>query len=335
MVSSSSRRREEAYVEMVNEEDNNQQGSPEDPRVDTVLVGLSGPSSSGKTTLARLLREIFNLDHAAEEGWKISLFILHQDDFYKTDQDIPTVTISSKEFGTRELQDWDCIDSLDLPLFEHTLTHLRNHGHLPPESVSKEDQNSVGHSGVSPAEVDEHREKVRARIDELVRKRDSKGTESGTGKEIRIYIVEGFLLYPQPSSSSTSASSTSSDYPHSAAGLHHLHHLTHTLLHPLLFLPSTRTQTLTRRAARSGYVTLEGFWVDPPGYVEDLVWPNYMRYHGWMYKDGNVDGDVFDEDSCEREGVQVCPGAGGWNMKQVLDWGVQRVEDVIKERLQV
>ena len=37
-----------------------------------VIVGISGASSSGKTTLARLLRDIFP-----------NSFILHQDDFYK------------------------------------------------------------------------------------------------------------------------------------------------------------------------------------------------------------------------------------------------------------
>lgn len=37
-----------------------------------VVVGLSGCSSSGKTTLARLLRDIFP-----------NTFVLHEDDFYK------------------------------------------------------------------------------------------------------------------------------------------------------------------------------------------------------------------------------------------------------------
>jgi nicotinamide/nicotinate riboside kinase len=41
-----------------------------------VVVGISGCSSSGKTTLARLLRDIFP-----------SAFILHEDDFYKTDSE--------------------------------------------------------------------------------------------------------------------------------------------------------------------------------------------------------------------------------------------------------
>ena len=42
----------------------------------TIIIGLSGPSSSGKTTLARILRSIFP-----------SLFIIHEDDFYKTDKE--------------------------------------------------------------------------------------------------------------------------------------------------------------------------------------------------------------------------------------------------------
>jgi nicotinamide/nicotinate riboside kinase len=45
----------------------------------TIIIGLSGPSSSGKTTLARLLLPIF----AAEN--RIRTFIIHEDDFYLPD----------------------------------------------------------------------------------------------------------------------------------------------------------------------------------------------------------------------------------------------------------
>lgn len=41
-----------------------------------VLIGISGVSSSGKTTISRLLRDIFP-----------STFILHQDDFYKPENE--------------------------------------------------------------------------------------------------------------------------------------------------------------------------------------------------------------------------------------------------------
>lgn len=44
--------------------------------VQTLIVGISGCSSSGKTTLARLLRDIFP-----------NTCILHQDDFYKEEKE--------------------------------------------------------------------------------------------------------------------------------------------------------------------------------------------------------------------------------------------------------
>ena len=47
-----------------------------------ILIGLSGPSCSGKTTLARLLKSSFDVDIP---GRSLNLKILPEDDFYKTD----------------------------------------------------------------------------------------------------------------------------------------------------------------------------------------------------------------------------------------------------------
>lgn len=52
----------------------------------TFIAALSGASSSGKSTLARLLRSIFNI---ALPDRTLKLFILHEDDFYKPDDQIP------------------------------------------------------------------------------------------------------------------------------------------------------------------------------------------------------------------------------------------------------
>lgn len=91
----------------------------EDDRPKTILIGLSGPSSSGKTTLARLMRSIFNVavssvavDKARDDGspptttdegpeWKLSLFILHQDDFYKTDKECVALSRAWRSCGRR------------------------------------------------------------------------------------------------------------------------------------------------------------------------------------------------------------------------------------------
>jgi nicotinamide/nicotinate riboside kinase len=48
-----------------------------------VVIGISGPSSSGKTTLARLLQRIFNGAKSASEN--LNTFIIHEDDFYFPD----------------------------------------------------------------------------------------------------------------------------------------------------------------------------------------------------------------------------------------------------------
>lgn len=52
---------------------------PKNP-VTVTVIGISGPSSSGKTTLARLLQRIFS--HANEN---LQTFIMHEDDFYLPD----------------------------------------------------------------------------------------------------------------------------------------------------------------------------------------------------------------------------------------------------------
>ena len=73
-----------------------------------IIVGLSGPSSSGKTTLARLLQRIFRTEEGKEEeeqnpnnnitedassGITIRSFIIHEDDFYLPDDKYDSFTI--------------------------------------------------------------------------------------------------------------------------------------------------------------------------------------------------------------------------------------------------
>lgn len=128
-----------------------------------LLVGISGPSCSGKTTLARLLRDI----------WP-STFILHEDDFYLTDAQIPVKD---------GIQDWDCLESIDIATLRSSLEFIKGHGTLPPDLESKEDQNSVGKSGVDQTTVEAWK---RNEVMEAVRK-------SG----LRIAVFDGFLLYSE------------------------------------------------------------------------------------------------------------------------------------------
>jgi nicotinamide/nicotinate riboside kinase len=97
-----------------------------------------------------------------------------------------------------------------------------------------------------------------------------------------------------------------------------------------------------RREARTGYVTLEGFWEDPPGYVDKVVWPNYVRDHETLFEDGDVEGRVK-RSVCEEMGLRVIDekevdddvegrkeGNGvDRDLAQVLEW----IVDVLMEEL--
>ncbi|CAK7230309.1 ribosylnicotinamide kinase [Sporothrix curviconia] len=260
-----------------------------------VVVGISGCSSSGKTTLARLLRDIFP-----------NTFILHEDDFYKNDKDIP--------ISVDGLADWDCAEALSLPDMEQALAYIRTHGVLPvsrnprltcrtdhgnrqrravplssslvpsrppdlstrpllltdtplpsqPDLFSKEDQNSVGKCPVSDETIESLKTKVQVWLQPG--QPGHKLIAQDAANTLRICIFDGFLLY----SEETRATMEQIDV--------------------RLFLRVSHAKATQRREARDGYVTLEGFWQDPPGYVDKIVWPNYVKAHKWLFDDGDVEG---------------------------------------------
>lgn len=243
-----------------------------------VVVGISGCSSSGKTTLARLLRDIFP-----------NTFILHEDDFYKQDDQIP--------IGVDGLADWDCAGAIALPDMEQALAYIRANGTSPPDLFSKEDQNSVGKCPVSDETIAAMKAKVKAWLEpgqpghKLVQ-----ATESTTAP-LKICIFDGFLLYCE----ATRAAMDQIDV--------------------RLFLRVSHAKATQRREARDGYVTLDGFWQDPPGYVDKIVWPNYVDAHKWLFAGGDVEGPpdtaVLDANRIltQTEGVDV-------DMATTLEWAV-------------
>ncbi|CAK7272176.1 ribosylnicotinamide kinase [Sporothrix epigloea] len=247
-----------------------------------VVVGISGCSSSGKTTLARLLRDIFP-----------NTFILHEDDFYKDDKDIP-ITVDG-------LADWDCVEALSLPDMEQAIAYIRTHGVLPADLFSKEDQNSVGECPVSDETIEAMKAKVQTWLQpgQPGHKLVASDGHNGNGtSQLRICIFDGFLLY----SKETRATMEQIDV--------------------RLFLQVSHAKATQRREARDGYVTLAGFWQDPPGYVDKIVWPNYAKAHEWLFNDGNVEGTpnrvVLEDNSILTQldkGVDI-------DMASTLEWAV-------------
>ncbi|KAJ5369782.1 uncharacterized protein N7496_005874 [Penicillium cataractarum] len=350
-----------------------------------LIVGISGPSSSGKTTLARLLQRIFygvsldsslrlssaqDNDNDNETKDKLNTFIIHEDDFYYPDDQIPhphripyTTTPSGKT-----VQDWDTSAAIDTSFLAQALSYVRIHGHLPPRLQSKEDQNENAGPCVSDDLVVELRRDVEARI---------AAAEQGSIRPTLVFM-EGFLLYAPPEGFEYKSKTKGGDGELQGVGDEH-YPTDHSVLRPVhaqiglpLFLPAPYSTVKARREGRSGYVTIgpapeppttvtatvlndqqqkqqpqqeidldgeddrppQNFWTDPPGYVDDIVWPRYVRDHAWLLVDGDSQGEK-EGDIVQRVGegvdvrldvgVKVAPGKGAVGMEVVLRWAVEEV----------
>ncbi|KAK2746605.1 ribosylnicotinamide kinase [Onygenales sp. PD_40] len=345
------------------------QSQPQPQRRKTIVIGISGPSSSGKTTLARLLRTVFTPApeqdrHEAGDGKKdtgeaeegaVRAFIIHEDDFYKPDDQIPITTTSSGHL----VQDWDTISALDIRALSSALTHVRAHGALPPRLRSKEDRNDAGESGVDTDTIARLRAGVTRRVDAVLREGLKEGDGDGGKCTISLAFIDGFLLYAPPGEEK-----------------HPLRSVRDCIDVPL-FLPATYSLLKERREGRSGYVTIgpaptpalkeegvgeggvtaddddgasgggigsledegdpfpeQNFWTDPPGYVDDIVWPRYVIDHFWLLVGDS--GVGMGEEELKRVvgegemvrgdmGVLVAPGLGRAGMRELLEWAVDEV----------
>ncbi|KAL0940963.1 nicotinamide riboside kinase [Colletotrichum truncatum] len=252
-----------------------------------VVVALSGCSSSGKTTLARLLRDIFP-----------NTFILHEDDFYKPESELPT---------KNGLLDWDCAEAISVPDMNKALTHIRENGTFPvrrqPFVDSKEDQNSVGKCPVSDEKISAMKAKVGAWLQP-----GQPGNAIFTEGKLRICLFDGFLLYCKEMESTMS------------------------LIDIKVFLLVSRAKATQRREARDGYVTLEGFWKDPPDYVDKIVWPNYAEAHAWLFENGNVEGEL-NQRVLQETGIHAQVGKGlDIDMETTLEWTVDTIMTELEKR---
>ncbi|ORY92287.1 hypothetical protein BCR43DRAFT_532698 [Syncephalastrum racemosum] len=51
-----------------------------------------------------------------------------------------------------------------------------------------------------------------------------------------------------------------------------------------IFITASYDTLKYRRENRQGYSTAEGYWVDPPGYFDQIVWPEYVRWNKHLFE---------------------------------------------------
>ncbi|KAG0638924.1 P-loop containing nucleoside triphosphate hydrolase protein [Tuber brumale] len=137
-----------------------------------LLIAISGPSSTGKTTLTRHLQAIFSPP---------SPECLHQDDFFHTDMEIPV----SPQSGA---QDWDCPDAIDWVRFARALHELKRTGRVVGvDSLEDLVEFDKSGGGVGAGVVEGCRGKVLRELGW------GEGVEGGGGEGLA--FVEGFLMF--------------------------------------------------------------------------------------------------------------------------------------------
>lgn len=163
---------------------------------------------------------------------------------------------------------------------------------------SKEDQNSVGKCPIPQTLIDSLKQKVNASL----------ATDHPLSTSaLKLCVLDGFLLF-SPSMAAIQPA-----------------------LDVKVFLRASYERAKSRREARDGYVTLEGFWADPPGYVDKIVWPNYVEEHKWMFEDGNVEGK-YKKDVLARECIYVPKGEPlDGDLAETLEWLVSLILDELNK----
>ena len=217
------------------------------------LLALSGPSSCGKTTLARLLARVFP-----------RCSILHADDYYLPDSQIPV---------HNGVLDWDCAEAIDTKRLVTALKRIK-----AGETVVEV------RDGLATTETPEAKG-VKNVVDEelLGRLRHEITTwEMDTKEQKHNWDIRDQLDIK-------------------------------------ILLRSRYEDSKRRREAREGYDTLEGYWQDPPGYFDQIVWPNFVKNHDAFFQDGDVQGHV-NEAVAKSLGIHVVPGMGQRTLEETLQY---------------
>lgn len=141
--------------------------------VRTLLVGIGGPTCSGKTTLVKHLISLLPSTPAGSRP-----FIIHQDDFAPPESSL----IWNDEVGSA---DWDDPDtSVDWSRLQSFLIHVKASGKLPKGHTSHDELNALPELPIA--------EEISAQCRQMLREVLQ---HDGLEEDVQIVLLDGFLLY--------------------------------------------------------------------------------------------------------------------------------------------
>lgn len=222
------------------------------------FVAISGPSSSGKTTVASALHNLF----------KGSLLI-HLDDFYFPDDQIPIDPVKNTE-------NWDCPEAVDFERFIKYVQHLKDTGE------AKERPTYEGEINLKLTD-----EELATFELEILR---YKGEQ--------IVFVEGFMLFHDPKIIQ--------------------------LFDINLFFYASYETLKNRRESRQGYSTVAGFWVDPPNYFLNIVWPEFEKNHKYLFANNDVSSSLTAHSLNDLK-IKPYKNENGSKLKDLIQWSLDQI----------
>jgi hypothetical protein len=340
------------------------------PAKEIKLVGISGCSSSGKSTLTYLLSEIF--DSASPCESETGKKFLTQDDFFLPKKHIPVTKFTdadsefvresarvSKKGGLYSFKEigggggggkkWeisgpntDAPTAIDFLEFRHAVTSLKQHGQISAASEKARSRRGLG----------------------IVQETGDCTTGSSTRprmqthqghSEDHLIITYAPLITELRNRVQTAMENTSIKFtfvegfllftnptqPPTPSLLSWNRHLLHDVLTIPIFLPTSKHAAKTRRFARKPYI-------DPPqgdrvpgqmwmseGYFKDVVWKGYTDEFGWLLEKLDGKGRVKGFQEGERGTARV---HGVWvrngddvGVEETVRWAVEVLLGEVRE----
>ncbi|KAK6458998.1 uridine kinase activity protein [Scheffersomyces xylosifermentans] len=97
-----------------------------------------------------------------------------------------------------------------------------------------------------------------------------------------------------------------------------------------LFFHASYKTLKQRREARKGYNTVEGFWVDPPNYFEDMVWPAYEISHKYLFENNDVNGRLKQSYRNDLR-IREIRNETGYHLYTLVKWSLEAIYSQFQE----